>query len=137
MEVVGEVTASKAGAGVTLAFRLQNGSHVFGSGFEGSYEFPSCAYLNKVLGAIHRRAADPSGGRPLTKWPHRPFAWMRRNCRFVGTVRGSSRGEHKRLLAFAVVPKGAGEILEVSDWAGGETSFNLPIKSLRDIQELL
>lgn len=102
-----------------------------GGRFKGSFRFHEETLRRRV--ARLRRRLEQGKPKPLLRWPHRPFGFLRRKCRFLGTLRGEKRTD---LMRFAIVPLRDGEALEVSVW-DAESCPQLPLALLAELDGLL
>lgn len=109
--------------------------------FEASFNFDA-SVLNRKLKRLAKRAEAPARCPSLhsQSWPTRPFAWMRRNCRYLGSLRAATphdrgRGQtFRRLLLIAVVPRKNKQVLEIVI-EGTETSVHVPVCFLERFYE--
>lgn len=131
--------------GQSLTLRLNGREGVFAvSEYCKTFDFER-AYFNRRIGRLIQRIASRERCRSLEtrKWPCRPFRWMKKDCRFLGTLRGSatfrpSRENHpKRLFSMALVPRKGVSVIEVciddADWS----TVHLPVTFFAQLGSLL
>lgn len=148
------VTDSRAGliceveceiAGQSLTVNLWGRESGLGvSEFAKSFDF-DLPYLERKLRRLIHRIDSPDRCRDLErrKWPARPFAWMRRHCCFVGSLRASpslrpckgSRG--KRMLSLALVPRKGRKVVEVCVDDLELETIHLPLPFFSKLESML
>jgi hypothetical protein len=111
------------------------------SSFEGSFVFDLTSLKCRLKRLAHR-ATTPGRCPDLSsrRWPTRPFRWMRKDCRYLGSLRattpyGLTNGQtDRRMLLIAIVPRKNTQVLEVVI-ENTESSIHVPICFLEKLHQ--